>query len=236
MSPAQHQSDRGIVLVRRDVGEADRLLKVFTREHGAIWMRAKGVRRAGAKLAGGLEPLTESDYDYVAGRSVATIIGARIRTNFQPLLEYYDALVCAQALAEITDKCFPDNTAELIWYDWLIAAYQALMEHGSDSVVRQKIWTASLARHLAIAGLSPEIPRGTDEYGLDIQNGRFVRRGGEQISLDARKWWRLSLERDLDALLTIRGAEQASAELAPALERFWQYQTGAQDLSARMLS
>ena len=47
-----------LVLARRDVGEADRLLTLFTREHGLVRAEARGVRRIPSRRGGHLEPLT----------------------------------------------------------------------------------------------------------------------------------------------------------------------------------
>ncbi len=44
-----------VILRRRDLGEADRLLTVFSREHGKLRQIAKGVRRPRSRKAGHLE-------------------------------------------------------------------------------------------------------------------------------------------------------------------------------------
>jgi DNA repair protein RecO (recombination protein O) len=44
-----------VILRRRDLGEADRLLTVFSREHGKLRQIAKGVRRPQSRKAGHLE-------------------------------------------------------------------------------------------------------------------------------------------------------------------------------------
>ena len=44
-----------VVLSRRNFGEADRIITLFTRDHGKITVLAKGVRRPRSKKAGHLE-------------------------------------------------------------------------------------------------------------------------------------------------------------------------------------
>ena len=63
METAQERRQRlyrlqGIILRRRDLGEADRLLTVFTRDRGKLNLLAKGVRRAASRKAGHIEPFT----------------------------------------------------------------------------------------------------------------------------------------------------------------------------------
>ena len=47
---------RGIVLRRLDLGEADRIITIFTSERGKLRIVAKGSRRPSSKMAGHLEP------------------------------------------------------------------------------------------------------------------------------------------------------------------------------------
>ena len=49
----------GLVLSRRSVGEADRLVTLFTREAGLLRVLAKGVRKIPSRRGGHLEPMTE---------------------------------------------------------------------------------------------------------------------------------------------------------------------------------
>jgi len=55
MRPLHVYTAEGIVLKRRVVGEADRIITVFTRQHGKLRLIAKGVRRITSRRAGHLE-------------------------------------------------------------------------------------------------------------------------------------------------------------------------------------
>jgi DNA repair protein RecO (recombination protein O) len=50
---------RAIILSRKNTGEADRLVTLFTRSRGVLKVVAKGVRRIPSRRGGYLEPLTE---------------------------------------------------------------------------------------------------------------------------------------------------------------------------------
>lgn len=50
---------RALVLARRSVGEADRLVSLFTQEEGIVQVLAKGVRKIPSRRGGHLEPFTE---------------------------------------------------------------------------------------------------------------------------------------------------------------------------------
>ena len=45
-------TDSGIILLRQDFREADRMVSLYTREHGRIHVRLPGVARAAGKFRG----------------------------------------------------------------------------------------------------------------------------------------------------------------------------------------
>ncbi len=45
----------GVIIAKKNFGEADRILTIFTRDHGKIGCIAKGVRRPRSKKAGHVE-------------------------------------------------------------------------------------------------------------------------------------------------------------------------------------
>lgn len=98
-------SGEGIVLKRANFGEADRLITIFTKEHGKLSVLAKGVRKITSKKRGSLEPgsrcrlfiiktksidlLTQTEIIHTLTSSKTDLI--RMTQIFQ-LLEIVDAL------------------------------------------------------------------------------------------------------------------------------------------------
>jgi DNA repair protein RecO (recombination protein O) len=72
----------GIILSKKDVGEADRIYTIFTLEAGKIRVLGKGVRRPNAKLAGHLEPLTRAEIFVAKGKGMGKITGSIVTDNF----------------------------------------------------------------------------------------------------------------------------------------------------------
>lgn len=58
MRSSRVYTTEGIILKRRNVGEADRTLTVFTKQYGKIRVIAKGVRKVSSRRAGHLEVFT----------------------------------------------------------------------------------------------------------------------------------------------------------------------------------
>jgi recombinational DNA repair protein (RecF pathway) len=74
-----------VVLRRRDLGEADRLLTVYSREHGKLQQVAKGARRPSSRKAGHLELFTRVQIQAARGRELDVITQAEALDLFSEL-------------------------------------------------------------------------------------------------------------------------------------------------------
>src|SRR5215472_7205703 len=100
---ARSYKTRGIVLRARPLGEADRIVTLFTTESGKLDAVAKGVRRARSHLAGRLEFANECDFQMHRGRSLDVIVSADIvNAPWQSLVEP-DRFAIAQLVSELVD-------------------------------------------------------------------------------------------------------------------------------------
>lgn len=70
-----HKSE-GIVLKRKNIGEADRLLTVFTKDTGKITIKAIGVRRITSRRASHIEPLNHVSFSMHKGSGTAVLTEA----------------------------------------------------------------------------------------------------------------------------------------------------------------
>lgn len=71
-----------IVLRQQPLGEYDRIVTLFTHEHGKIRAAAKGVRRTTSRLAGRIEPFTYAQLLLAHGRTLDIIAQAEIIRSF----------------------------------------------------------------------------------------------------------------------------------------------------------
>jgi DNA repair protein RecO len=70
-----------LVLARSPLAEASALLYLLTNEFGLVKARAQGIRKPGAKLAGALQTLSESDVLLVKGKEGWRLSGAVLARN-----------------------------------------------------------------------------------------------------------------------------------------------------------
>lgn len=74
-----------IVLRHTDWGEADRLLTLYTRDHGIVRALAKGARKVTSRKAGHLQPFTHITVQLAKGRDLLIITQVETVNAFLPL-------------------------------------------------------------------------------------------------------------------------------------------------------
>lgn len=82
--PRSYQTE-AIIIKKIKLGEADRILILYTPDRGKIEAVAKGVRRPKSKMAGHLELLTYSQVQLARGRNLDIVIGSQTTDSFMPL-------------------------------------------------------------------------------------------------------------------------------------------------------
>jgi DNA repair protein RecO (recombination protein O) len=100
-----------LVLRRRDVADADRLLTVLTPGEGKIELLAKGVRKTVSRKAGHLEPFTHAHVMVAQARTWDLITEATTVESFRHLRENLDAIGQAAYIIELVDA-FSDSGDE----------------------------------------------------------------------------------------------------------------------------
>jgi len=107
-----------IVLKRREMGEADRLLTVLTRERGKLTLLAKGVRKSASRKAGHIEPFTHVDLLVAKGKSLDLVTQAETLGAHRNLREDLWRSSWAYYVAELADAFIQDEDPTsccLIW-------------------------------------------------------------------------------------------------------------------------
>src|SRR5947207_3028414 len=124
-----------VVLKRMDLGEADRIVTLFSRDEGKIRAVAKGVRRSTSRSAGHLEPFTLSDVLFAVGRELDVISQADTLESFRAIREDLDLTAHAYYLTELVDLLTEDRQENRIVYDLLLDGLQHLVEAGDVRLV-----------------------------------------------------------------------------------------------------
>ncbi len=98
----------GIVLGARALGEADRIVRFLTREHGKLDAVAKGARRPKSRIGGRLEPAGRVEMMLHRGRSLDVVVSVEERSRrWAALVEPERLAVASLALERVDVLCEP---------------------------------------------------------------------------------------------------------------------------------
>ncbi|MBU6287513.1 MAG: DNA repair protein RecO [Chloroflexi bacterium] len=114
-----------VVLRRHNIGEADRVLTLFTPTYGKVRAVAKGVRRMKSRLAGHVELFSRVDVLLAHGRSLDIVTQAEVRDPFRALRGDLWKAAYASYVAELVDRFAEerhDGPESRILFDVLVGA------------------------------------------------------------------------------------------------------------------
>jgi DNA repair protein RecO (recombination protein O) len=101
---------QAIVLRQRKLGEADKIVTLFSANLGKLDAVAKGVRRTRSRLAGHLEPLTLGSYLLAEGRELDIVTQAETIDAFVDLRDNLDRLGRGLYCAELVERLLPERS------------------------------------------------------------------------------------------------------------------------------
>ena len=105
-----HVLDQAIVISGRDYREADRLLRLFTLEHGPLTALARSAKRSSKRFGGALEPFTRIEAELsVREHGLSIIHSAGSISPLQPLFHDLDHFALAAYACELTDRYLPEH-------------------------------------------------------------------------------------------------------------------------------
>lgn len=126
----------GIILKRRDFGEADRILTVFTLHRGKISVIAKGVRRITSRRAGNVELLNRVIIYLYQGKGMPMLTEAESIETFAKIKEDLTLSTYAYHLIELIDKLTAENQENRILYEDLVLVLKKIERNPRQILVR----------------------------------------------------------------------------------------------------
>ena len=103
MKPHSYTSE-GIVLGRRDFGEADRILILYTKNFGRISLIAKGVRRPKSKKRGHLEVFNLVKFQAITGHGIDMMTEAEVIDDFKDIRKSLKKISLAYYFSEVIGR------------------------------------------------------------------------------------------------------------------------------------
>lgn len=125
-SSARLYKTEAIILRQRKLGEADRILTLYTPALGKMDAKGKGVRKTMSRLSGHLQPLNRVVVQLAQGHAADVITGVETLDSFRHLREDLDLLSRGLYIAELTDRITPEHVHAFPTYRLLFDTLQRL--------------------------------------------------------------------------------------------------------------
>lgn len=220
-----------IVLKRRDLGEADRLLTVLARDRGKLTLLARGVRRPASRKAGHIEPFTAVDLLVARSRSFHLITQAEMVAAHRRLREDLWLSAWAYYTVELADAFIQDEDPHELLFDLLRETLDRL-EAGSEPALVVRYYELHL---LSLAGYQPQLFRCVECGSLlrpetnyfSLERGGALcpqhgvnRAGAEPLALPTLKVVRFLQSRSWQQAASLRLSPGVAAQVEKLLGRF----------------
>jgi DNA repair protein RecO (recombination protein O) len=144
-----------IILRQRKLGEADRILTLYTPTLGKIDAKAKGVRKTTSRLSGHLQPLTRCVVQMAQGHTADVITGVETLDSYRHLHENLECLSRGLYAAELTDRMTVEHVHSFPIFRLMIDTLERL-DKGADGDTTLRYFEMRL---LDQAGFRPELER-----------------------------------------------------------------------------
>jgi DNA repair protein RecO (recombination protein O) len=169
-------STEAIILRRRNYGEADRILTLFTPHLGKIRARAVGVRKPRSRKAGHLELFCRSNLFLARGRELDIITQAETIEPFAVLRDDLNRSASASYIAELLDRFAAEGIENREAYLCLSSALHALCEADEPKRVLLQyalllVGTMGFRPELFTCVIGRETIRAEDQYFSPLLGG-----------------------------------------------------------------
>jgi DNA repair protein RecO (recombination protein O) len=225
-----------IVLGRTNFGEADRIVRLLTPDHGKLSVVAKGVRKLKSRTAGHLELFGEVNLMLASGRgNLDVVTSARLSWYPHQLTADYAALSLAYVFASAMDRLAQEHHNQPELYAHLAEALR-VVDAGATGPLPE-LWYK--LRLLNLTGLRPELERclvcgqadGSLSYYFDAARGGIVCEAcattvAAPMSTTTIKLWRVLCDRSYGQVHHIAGATELAAASLALCDQFYEHHVG----------
>lgn len=99
----------GIIIKRRDSNEADRILTVYTKSHGKISVKAKGVKRVTSRRSSHIELLNHTQISLYKASQIPVLVEAQMINSFAEIKNDLQKTGFAYHICELIDGLCPEG-------------------------------------------------------------------------------------------------------------------------------
>ncbi|MDD4873476.1 MAG: DNA repair protein RecO [Dehalococcoidales bacterium] len=137
MSEPRNYKTEAIIIKKTKLGEADRILTLYTPRLGKIQAVAKSIRQPKSKMSGHLELLTFSMVSLARGKNLATVTGSQTINSFLPIKNDLKLTAYALYVIELVNQFTGEHIEDHALFKLLLDVLEKLCsEKNRDMILR----------------------------------------------------------------------------------------------------
>ncbi len=227
-----------IVLKSMNIGEADKILTIYTDTRGKLRVVAKGVRRTSSRLSGYVQRFTQARFLIAKGRNLDIVTQSEPVKVFRNLLELKDEnlrqFAYANYAAELLDLLTEEHSENFPAYQLLSETLEAL-DSDADPIVTLRAYELHMLNYMGYRPQLQECVRCTNELqpvtnffspelgGVLCHNCGQIELRSVELSLDALKVLRYLQRNEFASGPKLRLSDQLRRELEQVMRSYIRY-------------
>lgn len=163
-----------IVLLRKELGERDRLVVLYTSKFGKLESQAKGARRIRSRFSAAIEPFSLIDLSLWMGDYASIVRESKIIRSFLPLREDIEKMEVASFITKTTNALIKPSHPDYSIFQLLLHTFLWLEER-CDFLIKPFF----IFKLLKLLGIFPCFSKcicceEKEAFGLNLKNGGLV--------------------------------------------------------------
>ena len=154
---AIHYRSQGIIFQKKDVGEADRLFSIYTKDFGRLDLLARAERKIKSKLRGGLELFYLSEIEFIQGKTYKTLTDTILVDGHQCLRKSLGKLAEAHKISNILDRLMKEEESDGNIWELVLEVFGSLNSWREDKESWKLVYYYFLWDLLSLLGYQPEL-------------------------------------------------------------------------------
>jgi len=152
-----HYRTLGLILAKRDRGEADQLFTVYTRDFGKLEVLGKAIRKISSKLRSGVEIFYLSEIEFIQGKIYKTLTDVLLIKKFQNLKKNLERLDIAYGISEDLDNFVRGEERDRKSGKLILEVFERLNNSQLTTYNLQLIYYYFFWNFISILGYKPEL-------------------------------------------------------------------------------
>lgn len=161
----------GIVTRYTNYRENDRIISLFTIEHGRMDAKARGCRRPTSPLLTACQPFVFGQFELFVGKEKATVNACEVKETFYPLREDYERFSAASLALRLCQNAAMENQPNEKLFSLV---YHTLSYLAYGKATAYDLLCCFLVRYLNAVGYRPAVTACT-QCGRDLRGDAIIR-------------------------------------------------------------